>query len=500
MPERSVIIIGAGVSGLAAGCYARMNGYPARIFEHDSEPGGVAKSWKHNDYLIDGGIHYLMAPRPGSVCYDIYRELGVFQNRQYPELATYVQFTDEATGNRISFTADLDRLSRDLKAIAPEDAAAIDDFISGIRSLERTDMFALMETPAELAGPLSPLKQMWHIRRSLRYLGGAYNLPAERFVLRFRNDSLRRAMGHLFLPEVPMWFVLMLLSLLSTRQLGLLAGGCADFVASLAERYSALGGQLTCNATVKEIIVEKERAAGVRLEDGSEYRADVVISANDGYSTIFKMLGGRYVEAKVKRRYQAWKQISPLVTLSFGVNRTFRDEPPLGFLVLKEPMKIGETTIPGFPIRIFNYSGAFSPPGKTVIQVLLLTDWQFWNELISDRPRYDAEKKRVSSEVLARLEPHYPGISSQVEITDIATPHTTWRFTLNHHGAFMGWRPTPEALRTFFRKTLPGLDNFYMAGQWVMPGGGVPPCLFSGRHVIQMLCKRDGRRFTTSFA
>ena len=44
----------------------------------------------------------------------------------------------------------------------------------------------------------------------------------------------------------------------------------------------------------------------------------------------------------------------------------------------------------------------------------------------------------------------------------------------------------------------PGLENFYMAGQWVVPGGGVPPCFYSARHVIQILCKRDGKKFSTS--
>jgi phytoene dehydrogenase-like protein len=37
-----------------------------------------------------------------------------------------------------------------------------------------------------------------------------------------------------------------------------------------------------------------------------------------------------------------------------------------------------------------------------------------------------------------------------------------------------------------------------MAGQWVMPGGGVPACLYSGRHAIQLLCRDDGKAFTTT--
>ena len=359
-------------------------------------------------------------------------------------------------------------------------------------------VFALMKTPIELMGLLGPVKQLWHLRRALRYLGGAYNLPTKEFCLRFKNDALRRIMRHLFLPEMPMWFVLLILSLLANRQMGLLARSCHDFVASLLERYSGLGGEIRYNATVAEILVENDRAVGVRLEDGTILRADAVVSAGDGTNTIFKLLGGKYVGTTIKKRYDTWKQLRPVITLSFGLRRDFTGESHLRFLLLKDNLTIGNETIDGFPIRIFNYGAGFAPAGRTVFQVLLITDWNFWNDMINDRPRYQTEKKRVCDEILARLEPHYPGITSQVELLDMATPHTTWRFTLNHEGAFMGWSPTPQALRTPFKKTLPGLDDFYMAGQWVMPGGGIPPCLYSGRHVIQILCKRDGKKFATT--
>jgi phytoene dehydrogenase-like protein len=47
-------------------------------------------------------------------------------------------------------------------------------------------------------------------------------------------------------------------------------------------------------------------------------------------------------------------------------------------------------------------------------------------------------------------------------------------------------------------KTLPGLNNFYMVGQWVQPGGGLPPAAYSGRNLIQILCKQDRRKFITN--
>lgn len=42
---KSVVIIGAGIAGLAAGCYARMNGYDSLILEMHDKPGGLCTAW-----------------------------------------------------------------------------------------------------------------------------------------------------------------------------------------------------------------------------------------------------------------------------------------------------------------------------------------------------------------------------------------------------------------------------------------------------------------------
>jgi phytoene dehydrogenase-like protein len=166
---------------------------------------------------------------------------------------------------------------------------------------------------------------------------------------------------------------------------------------------------------------------------------------------------------------------------------------------LHEPIAVGEETIEQIMLRVFNYSDRFAPPGKTVVQASLETTWDTWSDLReSSEANYRAEKERVAAQVVERLEMQFPGLATQVEMTDVATPYTTWRYTRNHRGSYMGWLPTPRALLTTLPRTLPGLKDFYMAGQWVLPGGGVPTCLFSGRHAIQILCRRDGRAFRTS--
>jgi phytoene dehydrogenase-like protein len=55
--------------------------------------------------------------------------------------------------------------------------------------------------------------------------------------------------------------------------------------------------------------------------------------------------------------------------------------------------------------------------------------------------------------------------------------------------------PNAELAGVRIEKQLAGLEGFYMAGQWVEPGGGVPTALMSGRQAVQLLCADEGSLF-----
>jgi len=88
-----------------------------------------------------------------------------------------------------------------------------------------------------------------------------------------------------------------------------------------------------------------------------------------------------------------------------------------------------------------------------------------------------------------------------VEVIDVATPLTFERYTGNWKGSFEGWLITPENSSVIMKpmsQSLPDLNNFYMCGQWVEPGGGLPTAIMSGRRLIKKICKEDRRKFVTS--
>ena len=139
-----------------------------------------------------------------------------------------------------------------------------------------------------------------------------------------------------------------------------------------------------------------------------------------------------------------------------------------------------------------------APPGKSVIVVMLPTDYAFWQRIYGHR-LYDTEQEQVADIVLGLLESVYPGIRAQVELTDVVTPLSHERYTGNWQGSNCGWLLTKGTLVPMIAgmsKRLPGLRGFYMAGQWVEPGGSVPSCAMSGRNVVEMICRDDGRPFT----
>ncbi len=500
MSDWDAIIVGAGVSGLSAGCYAQMNGYRTRIFEHHSRPGGVVAYWRRHNYLVDGGVHFLMGHKQGTVLNTIYGELGILRSNRFVDMTSYGRFIDEASGQSVTVTGDLDKLAADLKVLSPTDAAAVDDLLAGAQLMRQAGVANYRPPrPPELAGVFGRIQTAWESRRMLRAFTRRSTVSMRDYAAKLKQPLLRGVLENFFFPEVPVWFVQMLLALVADGQLGLPEGGSFDLARGLETRYKELGGQIGYRCCVEQVLVEDERAVGVRLADGSEHRAGAVISAADGRSTLYKMLGGRYLSPQVRDRYEHWKRVRPLMIVSFGVGRRFAHQPWLVTLLLDPPLEVGDHTVRTLMVRLFNYSDRFAPPGHTVVQVAFDTPWDFWNSLHGDPTRYDEEKHRVAAAVLARLEKHWPDLPAKVDMTDVATPYTMWRYTLNDAGSYMGWMPAPDELTTNMERTLPGLGDFYMAGQWVMPGGGIPPCLYSGRHAAELLCQRDGKAFTTTF-
>jgi phytoene dehydrogenase-like protein len=499
--DNSIIIIGAGFAGLAAGIYAQMNGYKTQIFEMHDKPGGLCTSWKRKAYTIDACIHWLVGSSPKSNMHDLWEEVGITQGREFIDMDEYMRF-ENPDGRILTFYTDVDRLEKHLLEFSPVDAEHIREFIGGIRMCLAFDQPS-KHTPAAKR-LMKKFKVIFGFIKNGKKIQQWMKMTSSDFACRFKNPLLRKALEEIWIPEFSMFFMLFTFAYMHNKNAGYPMGGSMPMSQALEKRYKELGGVINYGKRVEKIITSNDIAEGIRLTDGTEHHSNIVISAADGYNTIFKMLEGKYTDENIRNSYDKWSLFPPLIFIGLGVNRKFDDIPysVSGFsFPLKKPVQIGDKMHERLAVHLYNYDPSMSPEGRTALTLMFETDYEYWKKLSENRMEYEQKKDEIASTVIDLLDQRFPGISSQVEMIDVATPMTFERYTGNWKGSFEGWLITPENSNVVMKpmsQTLPGLGNFYMCGQWVEPGGGLPTGVMSGRRLVKSLCKEDRKKFRTT--
>jgi phytoene dehydrogenase-like protein len=496
--DKSIIIIGAGFAGLAAGIYARLNGYNTQIFEMHNLPGGLCTSWNRKGFTFDACIHWLVGSSPESGMHDMWEETGISQGREFLNMDEYIRLED-STGRTLIFYTNVDLLENHLIEFSPQDEKAIREFTDGIRMCIPFD-FPSKNDPL-FKRLRKQLKTVFHFIMKGRKIKEWMKITAESFSQRFKDPLLREAFNEIWIPEFSMLFMLFTFAYLHNKNAGYPVGGSMPLSQALEARYKKLGGIVHYRSRVKKILTSGDKAVGIRLEDGTEHTAERVISAADGHTTLFSMLDGKYGGEKTHEPYEKWPLFPSLIFVSLGVNRTFNDIPMtvsgLTFY-LKQPVEIGDEIRNKLSVHIYNQDPTMAPAGKTALTIMLDTDYEYWKRLAQNRKSYLHKKDEIGRTVVELLNQRFPAISSLVEVIDVATPLTFERYTGNWKGSFEGWLITPANSHVLMKpmsQTLPDLRNFYMCGQWVEPGGGLPTAVMSGRRLIKKLCKEDHRKF-----
>jgi phytoene dehydrogenase-like protein len=499
MAEKSIIIIGAGIAGLSAGCYARMNGYKVKIFELHDLPGGLCTAWERRGYTFDGCIHYLFGSGEGQPFHEMWQELGAVQGRPMIDHAEYQRITDGQ--NTLTVYADPDQLQHHMLEIAPEDAALIRSFCDGIREFTKFDLSVMYRKPRQIMNLQDyyslGFKMMPYLMPVIRW----GMLAAGEFARRFRNPFLRKAIPQIFSwDEAPVMMGMSLLAYMHTGNAGFPTGGSLEFARAIEKRFLELGGEICYKSQVEKILVDNNRAVGARLYNDEIHRTDYVISACDGRGTIFDMLDGAYIDRRIRRMYDGHLATHSMMQISLGVNRDLSAEPHWVTHLLDEPVLVAGEPRHEVGIKHYCFDPSLAPEGKSVVEAIVRTHYSYWQRIYG-RHLYDMEQSQVSGILVDHLERWHPGIKKDIEFVDEATPLSYERYTGNWLGSTCGWLMTRETMPMLIKgipKTLPGLGNFYMAGQWVEPGGSVPLAAASGKSAVQLICAQDGKKFVAT--
>lgn len=491
---KRMIIIGAGVSGLSAGIYGRLNGFDTEIYEMHSIAGGECTGWRRKEYYFDGCIHWLMGTKPGTALNEIWREVGALDDTiQIVNNDIFYCFEEE--GKRVCLYRDPIRLESHLKEVAPEDSERIESLCKTIRAMKYLSM--PVAKPIDMMNAIDMAKMLFRMMPVMKYIPKLERVTASEYVAQFKSPILRKALSKAVPPFYKATALLATLGSLANGDSGWPLGGSIAMAERMEKKYLDLGGKISYKAKVDKVIVKNGRAIGILLADGREILGDYIISTADGHATLFDMLGGKYLDEKLKALYSD-REAYPLYTsfqVSLGVDCDLSKYPHTLYVKLEEKINGGGATNDYLGFKHFCYDNNLMPEGKSAVTVMLGADFDWWKERYNDKDAYIKEKERIGAEVASVLEKTYPETKGKVEVIDVATPMTYVRYCNAWRGAWMAFGTTPKGKIQYISGKLPGLDGFYLSGQWTMPPGGLPTAVITARWTIQRICGLEKRKF-----
>lgn len=500
---KRIIIIGSGMGGLAAGIYGQLNGFDTTIFEAHTLPGGQCTSWPRKGYKFDACVHSFNGCKPQTRFNAFWQELGVLPC----EIIRRNEFVSAVFPDGTYFHNYLDpeKTRQHLKELSPEDDVLIDEYINGLKLCStEMDWFGITHF-GSLWEKLSLLPFMLQRLKYFKYTMGEFGE-------RFKSPLLQRAFPNLrtSIPIIPLFAYLCEYGAAINGDIGWPRGGGMTVSNNMAARYIKLGGTIHYGKKVEKILTDNDEACGVVLEDGTKHKADFVVSNADGRKTILQMLSGKYINKKVSM----YCEPNPDATIHgsayvcLGVKRDLTAYPSTLLIFLDKPEIIGGETYDHLDMQIYGFDDSMAPAGKGIIKVELFSRPSFFEKLSKDKKTYQAEKERIADQVITLLDKQFPNLRNDIEVVDVSTLHTWEHFMggTEGHNNYPNKNVRPGSLRhvigilfgldnTF---TLPGLKNFYFAGQWVTSMGSLALNALSGRSVVRKICKQCGVKFQQS--
>ena len=221
------------------------------------------------------------------------------------------------------------------------------------------------------------------------------------------------------------------------------------------------GGKLILGAHVEEVLVEGNRAVGVRMRDRQEIRARRAVISNASVWDTLKLLSEKAIPKNYRAKRQATPECDSFMHLHLGIDaQGLQSNLRCHYIVVNDwelgitaPQNVVVISIPSI------LDPSLAPPGKHVIHVYTPGNepYAIWQGMDRKNQEY-AEQKRSRAEVMWQaLERIIPDIRSRCEVTLIGTPLTHERYLRRHQGSYGPAIPAGTSMFPGPSTPLPGL-------------------------------------------
>ena len=485
--QYDAIVVGSGMGGLSVGALLAREGKKVLLLEKHYTLGGYTHTFGRMGYSWDVGLHYVGHVHiEGTTLNKVFR----YVSDEKLEWAPLDDAYDRALFGKkqFDFVGGRENLRKKLKEYFPaeKDHQSIDKY------------FQLLDEVLNLGNGFYVEKALPPFLAKL--IGGWLRKPVMKYsekttleVLESLTDNVE-LIGVLtaqygdygMFPSESSFYMHAMLVNHYIEGAGYPIGGSNRVAEVVVEVIEAAGGKAVKKAEVMEVVVEGNKAIGVKMADGKVIKGKKIIS-NTGVIDTFS----RLIPEQLREKHQLDKKVEQLrpseahVALYAGVKATptelklprcnywvFQDEydhqkSKEHYKSLKDQVPMVYISFPKDP------KGEDLHPGKATMEAVAIVPYSWFDKWQGTEWRrrgdeYNEMKKVLADQLLERIYRATPQLKDRVDYFEVSTPLSTTKFMGHSRGEMYGVSHGPDRFRHRFLRPHTPVKNLFMTGQDVM--------------------------------
>jgi phytoene desaturase len=490
--DNRAIVIGAGLGGLSAAMRLGAKGYAVTVLDRLDRTGGRGSSIEQDGHRFDLGPTIVTVP-------DVFERLWAECGRDFHndvDLRPLEPFYEVRwpDGTKFSACSDDDKMLAEVAKLSPNDVKGFQKFLKDSHARYVVGFEGMVAKPMHRAWETIKVLPTFARLRADRSI---YGLAASRV----KNEKLRMALSFhpLFIGGDPTHVTsiyALVAHLEKTYGVHYAMGGVQAIADAMADVVRAQGGVIEQNVTVDEIVIKDGAAKAVRLEDGSEIDAPLIVSNADAGHTYSYLLRNhkkrRWTERKIARK--RWSM--GLYVWYFGTKGTTDKWADVGHHtiangprfkgLLKDIFMRGKLSddMSLYIHRPCVTDPTAAPEGDDTFYVLSPVPHLNWDNPVD----WEKEEPIYRAKVAAEVEKIIPGFQDHISTETVFTPETFRERYLSPHGS--GFSLEPRILQSaWFRphNVSEEAKGLYLVGAGTHPGAGLPGVVSSSEVLGKMV-------------
>ena len=483
--KKKITIIGSGFSSLSAACYLAKSGHQVNIYEKNNSPGGRARQLKKDGFVFDIGPSWYWMP---DVFEKFFNDFGKSVNDYYklerldPGYQVYFGKNDS-----IYIGDHLEKIYDVFEGVEKGSAQKLKKFIKKAADNYKIAINDLVYRPG-----LSPLELI--TPETIKKLGYFFSNVKKEVTKDFKNPKLTQILQFpvLFLgakpADTPAFY-----NFMNFADFGLGTwhpkNGMYSIVEGMVSLADSLGVKIYLNSPVEEILLEKNKAVGIKIKNET-ILSDIVLSGADYHHT----------ETLIPSNYRSYSE-------AYWDKKVFAPSSLLFYIGIDKKVKnVSHHTLffdvdfdahaseiydnakwPDEPLFYANFPSIsdpdMAPKGKEACFILI--------PIAPGLEDTESLRKKYFDIVLTRLEKLTDQqLSSSILFKESFSVNDFISVYNSYKGNAYGMANTLFQT-AFLRPKLKSkkVENLFFSGQLTVPGPGVPPALISGKLVSGLIEK-----------